>query len=268
MSPDDKHRLFGIRKVVVENCKVCEGVGYILDKEKNISPCECMVLFRWLKALVFSRIPQGYWALDSKSPPLPKNSFLFTEDYIAHLPNAATKGLGLFFRGPNGTGKTTLLTKVGRRALAQGYSVGYLTTESYLKAVRSDDQVMLPWVSSLDFILLDEIDKPYRKEGSDYIPKQIEEFIRQAIAKNQALVIAGNESVEGFQEMYGSSIASALTRVVDEIPVIGDDLSELRKNEWRKELYDGQYDYHQAILLSEAQQYRKATYASVRDIGS
>ena len=227
-----KNKLLGLRRLVVDNCPTCQGHGYVLSENGYDEPCSCMLRFRYIKALVLARIPSAYWNWDLADTVIDEGAVDKVRRYLDRAVAILSKGMGLFFFGPNGSGKTTLMCEVGKTAIEDGYAVGYLTAQAYIGATQTEDHRLLDWVQSLDVVLFDELDKPYMKQGSSYVAKQIEELFRRTITEGQVFVTAANETLDGIAGLYGQSLVSAFMRRVLPVAVMGKDLGASQQQMW------------------------------------
>ena len=86
--------------------------------------------------------------------------------------------------------------------------------------------------SGYKILIVDEIDKAYIKEGSDYVPKMIEELFRKSISNGKIIITASNESEQGLKEIFGESTMSLIKRYLDIVPMEGNDRSESMQERW------------------------------------
>lgn len=248
--------LHKIRRDVVESCLVCSGRGYTLSPNGEDEPCVCTLVFKYVKELIRAGIANKYWALSLESMEIRDVYKKLVAQYIRHLSNAADKSLGFLFEGANGVGKTACLAEIGKAAIVRGYRVQYLTVERYITEVTKPVSQLLQSVEDAKFILLDELDKVYIKDGSSFVPKKIEDFVRNNISKGKVISIATNMDDKLLAEMFGDSFVSMLTRYLKFVPFAGEDFSKEMQRDWLDELKSA-YNYLDPNIVTMAEQRRK-----------
>lgn len=236
-------------KETVGCCKKCNGEGYLLDKAGASSTCDCMLVFKYIKALVDACIPQDYWALEYSELAISDKIKVLMSSFFDHFDNALSKGLGFLFFGPNGSGKTSLMAEIGKFAIMHGHSTLYATTEQYILSLQKDD--MRDQLLNARVLLLDELDKAYFKEGSSFGPKKVEDLVRQSLRSNSILVMATNMDEPSLVEMFGDSFVSMLRRHLKFVPVTGSDFSKKMADRWLTELTSS-YDYMAPTIVKAA----------------
>ncbi len=243
--------IYKLRDQTIYSCKEkCED-GWIIKNDET-QACSCRKIFVYLKELVYARIPKEYWHLKFKdlqlSPPHVKTLFL---KYLKNYETAIDKGLALGFIGNNGIGKTFLLCKLGEEAIIKGYKVIYVTTQDYISYKMVDDLYNVNRVQSADIILLDELDKPYRKKGSDYVLSSLENFFRNTLPKNKVVNIATNWKEEDIKRELGRSIYSIMLRKMKLLHILGKDKSREINMEWENNLIHKTVDYLDEYFLKK-----------------
>lgn len=251
MTDPVKNRLTSLSKTIVDSCLKCKGHGYLINKAGEDELCQCMTVFRWIKALVIAGIGSDYWHLsvdDLKVDDWYKN---FLKNYFKLFNNAVEKGKGVLFLGINGVGKTAMACEIGKFALVQGKSVFYTTNEAYIHATQKDDNEYLSQVQEPDVLILDELEKAYMKKGTNYVAKKTEELIRMSLQAGKILVIGTNATEEELREMFGDSTLSAMNRHLAQIAVSGTDYSDKLQKDWLQDLRN-KYDFYHPNILSRA----------------
>lgn len=254
MRPDVKVSALKIKKHLVGAHTECGGLGYV-QGEHGVQDCLCMQIFDFVIELLYSRIPRMYWlqTLDSLDG-IEELYREYVKLFVNKIHSAVDNGLGMLFMGPNGVGKTSLQTYIGREALIQGYSVRYFTLERYIMAAREGDDEFLADCDSAQVILLDEIDKAYTKKGSDFTAKRTEEFIRRIISEGRVLIVCTNFDEDRLVEEFGESLYSMLQRRLRFVPMDGDDYSGAVQDQWR-DLLESKFNYFDDALVSQTKRY-------------
>lgn len=243
-----KHRL-------VDSCDLCSGSGYVIDSTTGEDEtCYCMSVFRYVKALTVAGIPIAYWHLRLQDlTDVAKEYRGFVENYLRHLKSAADHALGIFFLGANGIGKTALMCEIGKHAIVRGFSVKYFTAQQYINACRVD---AVEEFTTSKMLLLDEVEKAYIKEGSTYVPKMIEDFLRRVLAAGKIVVATSNESVSGLEEMFGVSTLSMIRRHLKLLSMEGEDRGDRMQEQWEETL-EAKYDLFHRNIVRMAELKRK-----------
>jgi len=246
-SDEELRNLIKYKSKLVDSCTICNGSGYIIDDETGLDTlCDCMMVFRYIKALVTAHIPVEYWQLRlSELTDVEKKYRDFIKRYLEHFENAINQALGVFFLGTNGIGKTALMCEIGKFAIIKGFDVCYFTAQQYISSYHKDDTDRY---SFSQIILLDELDKAYMKEGSTFVPKVIEDFLRRVISKGKIVVAASNEDLKELTSVFGASTISMIRRHLKIIGMQGEDRSDGMQRHWMR-LLETDYDFmHPAIV--------------------
>jgi len=252
-SEAESNLIYSLREKTMGSCKndCFEGWSRI---ESSLDACSCRKIFIYLKELVYSRIPREYWHLKFNDLDLapPHVRILFLK-YIKNYEIAIDKGLALGFIGNNGVGKTFLLCELGKEAIIRGYKVIYTTTQDYIQYKMTDDTYNVNRVENSDIILLDEIDKPYRKKGSDYVLSSLENFFRNKLPKNKVVNIATNWKEEDIRRELGRSVYSIMLRKMKLLHILGKDKSKEINMEWENSLVGDEVNYLSEYFVKKAE---------------
>lgn len=234
---DDK--LYGdmleLQRELVDSCDVCGGAGYLTPENPGeTNPCKCMTVHSYVCALMEARIPRDYWWLPLDSLEIEQTYKTFNKWFTDRLSVAVQNSMGILYMGTNGVGKTSLQCIIGKEAVVQGYSVRYYTAQQYLEATKAKNKELLADLESPQVILLDELDKVYISQSSDYAKRTLEDYLRRMTSGDRVLVICTNGDPEYIAKMYGDSTISALTRHLKYVTVKGDDYSEKLQDRWNQ----------------------------------
>lgn len=240
-SVEELRNLKKYKRKIVDSCATCNGSGYVIDKETGFDElCDCMMVFCYVKALVYARIPVAYWQLHlSELTDVKKSYRAFIKLYLHHFENAIDQALGIFFLGTNGIGKTALMCEVGKSAIIRGFDVRYFTAQQYISSYHKNDTESYAFPQVL---LLDELDKAYMKEASNFVPKVIEDFLRRVISKGKIVIAASNEDLEELTNVFGASTISMIQRHLKIIKMSGEDRSDGMQRHWMDLLHTN-YDF-------------------------
>jgi DNA replication protein DnaC len=241
--PDIVEEIYEVKHDVVEVHGNCEGTGYISAGPGQVYRCDCMTVFRYLKELVKSRIPQDYWNLSLGDLNIDAGVKRFVQLYLKNMNRARRNGLGAVLFGSNGIGKTSVLCEVAKVSIAKGHSVRYFTLSSYIDAKFKKQDDVLEYYESGDVLLIDELDKL-----SGNISKTVDVFLRSMFNAGKSLFLATNWSEEDLIKALGESTASLLKRRCEFVEMSGDDYSEALQDDFNTRL-TADFDYwHKNIL--------------------
>jgi len=247
--------LHQLKKKTIGVCERCEN-GW-LQKGDSVTECECRKVFIFLKELIYARIPQEYWGLKFGQLKLEKLVKMELRRYFKNFDVASEKGLGFCMTGTNGTGKTSLLAEIGKLSVRKGINTIYITAQDYINYKMLNDYDNISRIENADVILLDEIDKPYQKKGSDYVLSQLESLLRNVLPKNKVLHIASNWTQKEIKHFLGDSVFSIMLRKLKFISILGEDKSEDLQNDWNNRIDSGKIDYLDEYFIKMAEKMKR-----------
>lgn len=253
MTSEIKNRLYQIRSEIVDTCTICGGVGYLEEDQGIVNPCKCMTVFLYVMELVEAGIAQAYWHLSLDTLKISSEYIDLTKMILKKIHRFRKHGLGVLFLGTNGIGKTSLMAEIGKEAIVQGYKVKYLSAQSYVDStkVRDSAELMAELLQN-DFILLDELDKVYIKQNSDYVPKTLEVFLREALVNaNVSVICATNLNEDTFTKTFGESTVSLMKRKMNFVSITGNDYSDILETQWF-DLLQADYDFYHENIVTQA----------------
>jgi DNA replication protein DnaC len=256
--------LRSIRREIILNHDECKGSGFVeLPPGNNYQLCICSRVFSYIKELVYAKIPRTYWTFKLSNLEIDNSYKKFIQTYLANFDNAIAKALGIIFLGPNGVGKTAMMCEIAKSVIAFGYVPFYTTAQGYIDSTKGFES-KIPFHPDARVILIDEMDKAYIKEGSDYVPKTFEDFLRSSISNGKVVIAASNEDEKGLESLFGESTLSMIKRHLKIIPVSGEDFSKERQDSWLAMLKEKVNWFHPNIV--EVANMRRFDYLKGHDI--
>jgi len=248
-----KSAMFALKAEIVDPHKPCEGTGWLIPEKPGVNnSCECMVVFHYLNSLIEVKISREYWWLGLDNMEIAEEYKTLCRWYNERMGNAVQHGLGVLFIGPNGVGKTSMQCAIGKEAVVQGYNVQYVTAQQYIEASKDKDTTFLHEIESGQMILLDEMDKVYITQSSNYVTKTLEDFLRRKTADGVAFIICTNHEENTLADVFGQSTMSMLRRHLRFVAVEGEDYSQKLQKRWNS-LMETKTDYYADEIVSMAQ---------------
>jgi len=209
------------------SCEKCGGLGSVETGETDddtlepaLTPCDCRARLVVEVALIDGNVPREF-RQPSDFDPFAAGPNAHVADllrkYADRLAVAREHGLGFLFYGENGVGKTLAACWLLREAARAGASVFYTTAPEWLDAkVRAfRDEDFADWLrekEEADFMVLDELGKEHRREGSSFAPASLDSLIRaRASALLPTVAVTNIIDDRGLEESLGASLISILS---------------------------------------------------------
>jgi DNA replication protein DnaC len=246
--PEIEARVNQVKSDLVLAHKTCGGTGYHMIEGRGQRRCMCMTVFHYIKELIKSNIPQDYWSLEFKDLALDEIVRHVVSGYRKNIIQAHNNGLGLVLFGQNGTGKTSVMAEIAKRAVIKGYQAKYFTLSSYVDAMFKKDAARVEYYESGDFLLIDELDK---KSGTSAIYKLVDEFLRRMFNMNKSLILGTNWDTDELKEHLGESTFSLLKRRCEFLEFQGEDFSDNLQDSYIDRL-DSKYDFFTDSIIDHA----------------
>jgi DNA replication protein DnaC len=187
-----------------------------------------------------SHIPLKYWEREISDITDP-NVRRKVEHYVENLSKALRKGIGIYFHGNQGTGKTLAACLILKEAIRRGYKAYFtMLTEVIEKYCdgRYDREARAAFARHIleaDLLVLDDIDKGYISDKSTFIDSAYDYVLRTRSNNNLPIIFTSNMKKEQFTTQkelsFGSSMFSLLTEHSKDIHVYGQDRRKTIKQE-------------------------------------
>lgn len=214
--------------------KRCDGNGFIYDEVRNVAtdcPCRPQLIAYNRASKLRARIPRRYANVDFGQPPvtdMPQAVVRIVKRYVDQLDERLGEGRGLWFEGPQGTGKTTLAMLVSKHALAAGRSVAIYSVPRILSEMRAtfdDDSEMgsTELIDRLTEVELLQLDDLGAERTSPWVLEQLYAVINARYEAQRAVIVTTNLGREALIEQVGARTVSRLTEMCDVIPLYGED---------------------------------------------
>jgi DNA replication protein DnaC len=165
-------------------------------------------------------------------------------DYCKHFENAYKEGLGIFFYGRNGTGKSHLSVSALKYFIGKGCTGQLITLQGAFDAYSDGkfrDPNIMDWynkrVKNIDILVLDDVLKEYQpKNGNDQVGVFFDNLIRHRMRRNKVTIMSTNGTIEDFQNRYGNSLVSLLMAKMIPVRMVWD--VDYRKEVQAKSILD------------------------------
>jgi DNA replication protein DnaC len=93
-------------------------------------------------------------------------------------------------------------------------------------------------ILSLDFVVLDDVGREHRKEGSTWVPSNVDSLFRQRMHLGVPTILTSNFSMGQVRSMYGDSLASVFRGNLVEIHVASEsDYRPIEGAQMREKLF-------------------------------
>lgn len=217
----------------------CDGSGWILGPEDVARPCECRAqrLQRSRVRGVASAIPPRYRGVSFDRPPVSdmahsaetKGAVEKVHSFIEDLDSKLAQGLGLWFSGDTGTGKTTLAMLVSKEALNRGRSVAIYSLPKLLARIRRtysaepDDDSYSEFFERLTSVDLLHIDDFGAEKRSDWVLEQLYALVNERYEDERSIMVTTNLTVDKLEEQIGPRTVSRLTETCEQVALFGTD---------------------------------------------
>jgi DNA replication protein DnaC len=213
----------------IKNCNECKDNPKVKVNSGLCSACKLRnnAILRYAEA----NIPCKYWNLEIekefKGDPILLEQYRdVTKDLLVSYRN----GVALCFAGGHGTGKTTAITNILKRAKEKNFSALYVNLSDIVSLTldRNSEErsAARRELLMVDFLAIDEFDPRYMQseKSSDLFGKVLEEIFRNRSQNNLPVLMSTNSPnvVESFTGPIKQSIKS-LMGYVKVIPVLGKD---------------------------------------------
>ena len=184
----------------------------------------------WIASLMRAHIPMEYWYIDFRSFQGDRRAKLMVQKYCEKIDEARKGGFGFLLSGPNGIGKTTLITLTLQEVIRHGYSAFYITLPEIFSLIHRsyDFPMLLPEIDTIlkdtEFLAVGELGKDYHRGGAEnYAIAEFDSFFRYRRGACLPTLLDTNMSADDRLDTYGESLISLLKARTPEIIVKGTD---------------------------------------------
>jgi DNA replication protein DnaC len=184
----------------------CDGSGFVFDEQtRKARPCSCRParMARKRAAILAARIPNRYRgvsfdrepvpSIEASAPSVVREVRQYIRDISAHLRD----GLGIWFAGDVGTGKTTLAMLISKAALEHNHTVAIYSLPRLLSLLRatyneSSAYSLLEILDRLCAVDLLHIDDVGAEQTSPWVLEQLYNVVNTRYEDGRALLLTTN----------------------------------------------------------------------------
>lgn len=232
----------------VGSCKLCDQRGFTRDSLGGLRSCSCRATYYRYLAWQRAGIPSKFYekTLSDYTLPHPEVIDAITR-YIVKLDEMFRDGIGLYLWGDFGAGKSGLATEILKEAFRRKtYESGFLFWPEVMKKLTAFDEVppevraeLEKQLLSLDFVILDDVGREHRKEGSTWVSSNVDSIFRQRMHLGVPTILTSNFSMGQVKSMYGDSLASVFRGNLVEIHVASpSDYRPIEGQQMREKLFE------------------------------
>jgi DNA replication protein DnaC len=213
--------------------ELCDGDGLRYVESTNTAyPCRCraQLIARAQARSLSAVIPRRYRDASFDRPPvteIPANVVAQTRRFAQNIDAKLDKGLGLWFMGQVGTGKTTLAMLVSKAALQAGRTVAIYSLPRLLNEIRDNFRTenshvdLLDRLTAVDLLHIDDVGA---ERSNEWVLEELYSIIDARYSEQKSVVITTNIlDPQELCDQISERTVSRLREMCDELPVTGDD---------------------------------------------
>lgn len=195
-----------------KSCKICAGLGAVSTGGGFYKKCECSLKQEKLIKYYYASIPEKFINLTKKDcvyqeiPPI--------TNYIENIRNWITRGIGLYLYGPNGTGKTFILSMIAKAACDVSIATYFCSLEQFLHLIlesRDNENIKnkLEYIKNCNLLCIDEIEKIYKpSRDMSFADIIFDDLFRTRSNDKKTICVTSNLSVESLKGIHGKHLVS------------------------------------------------------------
>jgi DNA replication protein DnaC len=211
-----------------QGCPTCGGSRSFVWEDRQV-PCDCdrQILLAKFYTLAnigprFQRLRWDDYAGDPKAMEIVHRYLENHQDYVR-------SGFGIVFLGPLGTGKTMLVSLMGKELVKLGYRVFFCTFSEMIymftntwSGRESDRERFESHILGSDVLILDDVGREFRT--SNNLPvSTFDHILRKRAVGMRPTILTSNQTTKELQIGYGAAIISLLIEQSVKWEMSGDD---------------------------------------------
>jgi DNA replication protein DnaC len=211
---------------------LCDGSGWLYDEASNTAyDCQCrpQIVARAKSRSLSAVIPALYRDVAFDRFPVTEMDpavVMATRRFADQIDRWLDEGRGLWFMGPNGTGKTTLAMLVTKAALKAGRTAARYTLPDLLRQIRQTFETgshveLFNQLTAVDLLHIDDIGA---EQSTPWVLEELYSIVNARYEERRSMVITTN--ILDRDLLCGQiteRTVSRLTEMCDELPLLGHD---------------------------------------------
>jgi DNA replication protein DnaC len=211
---------------------LCDGSGWLYDEETNTAyDCRCrpQMVARAKARSLSAVIPPLYQDVAFERFPVTEMDpqvVAATRRFADRIDEKLDAGRGLWFMGPNGTGKTTLAMLVTKAALKSGRTAARYTLPDLLRQIRKTFETgshvdLFDQLTAVDLLHLDDIGA---EQSTAWVLEELYSIVNARYEEKRSIIITTNIlDRDTLCRQITERTVSRLTGMCDELPLLGHD---------------------------------------------
>jgi len=143
--------------------------------------------------------------------------------YLSKIKEAYKRGIGLYLFGGRGLGKSLVEAIIVKEVLRKGYTARYTTLGETVMMFgdgfynREARDFYQKEVLQVDFLIIDDIDKTFKSEKSNYVAAAFDQLIRTRCNELLPTIVSSNKTQNDLFSQEDSFCASALSLLAEHL---------------------------------------------------
>jgi len=203
--------LLKIKARYLKECKICHGTGIIPEKNDNknwinATTCDCIKKFKVVKKLYLANISRPYWE-STINDILAKQNRKKIRKYIDKIDYCIDNNINLIISGGSSVGKTLMLNIILKElTLNKNIDCHYYSLDTLLDFTKMDQNE----IDQYKVVAIDNVGEEYKKEGSDFVVKNLALILKNRLRGNKLTIIASRYNIDRLHGVYNKEIYKIL----------------------------------------------------------
>lgn len=226
-------------------CPTCDKTGSYRWRG-TVHACDCEYQLQLHKHYLAAGIGVTYQRLDWKDYAGPPKLLGHVDKYLDRRDQFLKRGMGLYFMGTLGTGKTMLANLVLKELVKDGYrcwATTFSQTVEMFTAGWSDkadkDYFQQKFINS-QVLLLDDVGKELRGTRINLAETTFDAILRQRVQSGRTTIITTNMTPTDLEDGYGAAILSLIREKSLELVFDGGDYRPSARERETDEVLNGE----------------------------
>lgn len=209
-------------------CPTCDKKGTYRWKGKD-NPCDCEYQLQLHKWYLASGIGITYQRLDWEDYHGPDQALLGISKYLERHEQFVRRGMGMYFSGSFGTGKTMLANLVVKELIKLGYTAWATTFSQTVEMLTAgwsnkvEKEYFQNRFITSEILLLDDVGRELRGTRINLAETTFDAILRQRVQAGRPTIITTNLTPIDLEQGYGAAILSLIREKSLEQTLDGED---------------------------------------------